>query len=206
MDRPTNRATTLLDLFMREHAGVHSSAVADYRFNCNYILDGLTDEQLRARPNGLNSLIWIVWHLARVEDAFCGCLLTGREQVLTRDDFNARMGIDRLDEGEGMTKAEVAALSDAIDIAAVRAYRDAVGTHTREVARALWESGWHDPINEADAQRLADARVIKPEAVAELVGFLGGEPREMGLNWWGVGHNVYHLGQAGVIRTALART
>ena len=29
------------------------------------VLDGLTDAQLRARPNGQNSIAWLLWHVAR---------------------------------------------------------------------------------------------------------------------------------------------
>ena len=32
------------------------------------LLDGLTDEQLRQRPHGVNSIAWLLWHLARCED------------------------------------------------------------------------------------------------------------------------------------------
>jgi hypothetical protein len=64
------RGMNALDHFLREHSSVHRAAVVRAAFNMDYLLEGLTDRQLRLRPHSLNSLAWIFWHVARTEDAF----------------------------------------------------------------------------------------------------------------------------------------
>ena len=58
-----------MDLFLREHAFVHTESVArSEAFNIDYLLKGVTDGQFRCCPDGMNSLAWLFWHAARVED------------------------------------------------------------------------------------------------------------------------------------------
>ena len=50
-----------LHLFGLRCDAVHAGFVDD-------LLDALSDEQIRARPHGLNSIAWLLSHGARVED------------------------------------------------------------------------------------------------------------------------------------------
>ncbi|MCA8959361.1 MAG: DUF664 domain-containing protein [Planctomycetes bacterium] len=73
-----------LDLFLREHAAVHgASGPGDYHV-ADWALDGLDDARLRMRPHGLNSIAWLFWHLARVEDSCVATVVFGETQVLRR--------------------------------------------------------------------------------------------------------------------------
>ena len=94
------------------------------------ILTQPTPEQLRVKLPGHNSLAWIIWHLAREEDWAVNTMLRGEEQVLTRDGWEARLGVARRDIGTGMTEEEVADLSARIDVGALRGYFDAVTAAT----------------------------------------------------------------------------
>ena len=49
----------MIDLFLREHAAAHSRAVAPADFNMDWLVDGLSDDDWRARPHRLNSLAWL---------------------------------------------------------------------------------------------------------------------------------------------------
>jgi len=126
----------VLDLFLREHAAVHTSAALGADFNVDWLLADLDDAQWRAQPHGLNSIAWTFWHLARVEDA-CVSLMVASQPQLLNDEWTARLRVERRGDGEGMSKAEVAELSHAIDVDALRAYRDEVGRRTQEHARFL---------------------------------------------------------------------
>jgi len=52
------------------------------------------------------------------------------------DGWASRLKISRPDFGIGMSMAEVATLSAAVDVAALRDHRDAVGRCTREIIGA----------------------------------------------------------------------
>jgi hypothetical protein len=60
--------------------------------------------------------------------------LASRGRQVLDDGWASRQRIARTDAGNGMTEDEVAALSAAADVAAVRAYSDAVGWRTLALA------------------------------------------------------------------------
>ena len=91
------------ELFLEQHGVVHSAVVGGNPMSsAERILGGLSDEQMRVRPReDLNSLAWIVWHIARTEDVFVNLMLAGRPQVLD-DAWGRRLRVGRRDIGTGM--------------------------------------------------------------------------------------------------------
>jgi uncharacterized protein DUF664 len=72
-------------------------------------VDGLTEEQLATRPApDANSIAWLVWHLARVQDDHVADV-AGTEQVWTAQDFVTRFDLpfDTSATGYGMSSEEV---------------------------------------------------------------------------------------------------
>jgi hypothetical protein len=72
-------------------------------------VDGLSPEQLAARPGAdANSIAWLVWHLARVQDDHVADV-AGTEQVWTAQDFVSRFDLpfDTGAIGYGMNSEEV---------------------------------------------------------------------------------------------------
>src|SRR5262245_40850159 len=113
------------DLFLAQHSGVHSSAVGGNKMSGSERAFAVTDEQMRVRPReDLNSLAWLMWHIARAEDIMVSAVLAGRAQVFD-DAWLRRLNIARRDFGIGMTSPEVSELTGHIDLGALREYRDA---------------------------------------------------------------------------------
>jgi hypothetical protein len=58
---------------------------------------GASDSQLRARPFGLHSIAWLLWHISRCEDIGVNRILVDRKQVLDEggwiDRLRCRAGI-----------------------------------------------------------------------------------------------------------------
>src|SRR6266851_9891033 len=76
----------------------------------------LSEAQLRRRPHrGSNTVVWLVWHMARVEDVGVNRFVVDRPQVLD-DGWLAKLGVGRRDVGTGMSDAEVNDLSARIDL------------------------------------------------------------------------------------------
>jgi hypothetical protein len=126
-----------LGLFRLRYDAVHGGFVDD-------LFAGLTDAQVRQRPHGLNSVVWLVWHATRVEDAAVNRFVDDRSQVLDEGDWRPRLGIERRDVGPGMTADDVETLSARIDVPALRAYVGAVAERTRAVAAALAPAAWDE--------------------------------------------------------------
>src|SRR5213594_3848760 len=96
------------DLFLDQHAAMHSATVGGNTMSAaERTFAGLTDEQMRVRPReDLNSLAWLMWHIARAEDILVNIVVGGRSQ-LCDGKWRQQLGITRPDFGIGMTSSEV---------------------------------------------------------------------------------------------------
>ncbi len=101
-------------------------------------MDGLTEQQIRVAPHpGVNTIAWLIWHVARVEDVGVNRLVVDDRQVFDRGGWAPRLNVARRDFGTGMTPGEVHEMSARIDLDALRAYWEAVGRRTEEVVAGL---------------------------------------------------------------------
>lgn len=73
------------DLLLEEHTVMHSAAVGGNKASmAERTFAGLTDDQMRVRPrDDLNSLAWIMWHIARAEDIMANVIVSGRNRCST---------------------------------------------------------------------------------------------------------------------------
>src|SRR2546428_4895987 len=135
------------DLFLDQHAAMHSVAVGGNKMSAaERTFTGVTDEQMRMRPReDLNSLAWLMWHIARAEDIMVNAVLIGRDQVLDGS-WRSRLRVARKDFGIGMTKAEVSEVTGQIDIGALRENRDAVGRRTRDIVSGFGAADWQGEV------------------------------------------------------------
>jgi hypothetical protein len=189
----------LLAFFLSQHAGVHAKDVSGRAFLFQRVFDELSDEQMRVRPGqGLNSCVWLLWHMARTEDVAVNLVVAGRDQVLD-EVWIKRMNVRWRITGTGMAADEVAEVTKGADVAAVRAYRTAVGLRTREVVQALRAEAWGEIVGEEDIER------------AKAAGAFGGRLEGRRHPWLGwtradqlassaLRHNAGHIGEAVTIR------
>lgn len=111
-------------------------------------VEGLDAEQLSARPGGSgNSVAWLVWHLARVEDSHLADAF-GHDDVWLSDGFADRwdLALDHSDTGYGHSSEQV----DAVRVRSGRQlldYFDAVHRVTGRLVGGL---------TEADLERVVD--------------------------------------------------
>jgi len=161
----------------------------------------LTDDQMRRRPHPqLNSIAWLVWHMARSEDMGINRLIANHPDILTGDGWASRLDLSRRDMGTGMTDDEVGEFSARVNIVALRAYSAAVGRRTQEVVQGLPAEAWDDVPDPSHIHRiLLEEEVIGPHAgwvepvyVGKTKGWL--------LFQMALRHPSGHLGQATLIR------
>ena len=195
------------EIFLARHACVHS-AMMDPEGGWkeeDTIWSGLAEHELRRRPTpDHNSIVWLVWHMARCEDAAVNTVLRATEEVLDRDAWPAELGITSRHIGTGATSAEVTSISQTIDLDALRAYRAAVGRETRRWAAALDFGTLSEAVSATDARRAAERGSFGEHAawVEERWG-CGGWQRGDFLFWLAIEHNWFHIGEIWVIRGLL---
>jgi hypothetical protein len=187
------------DLFLAQHAAVHSAAVGGNPASAaERTFGGLTDDQMKVRPReDLNSIAWLMWHIARAEDIMLNPVLNDRPQVLD-DAWLKRLNISRRDFGIGMKSDEVSALTTAIDVGALREYRDAVGKRTRELVGAYTDADWGGTIEAAALEKAAAQGAFGPTVVKVFTG----RPRTAVLSGIALFHPSGHMGEAVTVRSA----
>jgi hypothetical protein len=189
------------DLFLDQHSGVHSAAVGGNKMSGAERAFAVSDEQMRVRPReDLNSLAWLMWHIARAEDIIVNPVLAGRDQVFD-DSWQRRLNIARRDFGIGMTSPEVSELTGRIDLGALREYRDAVGRRTREVVGAFRPEDWEGQ-SQASALERAGADGAFGTRTEPLVKAFTGRPRARLLSGIALFHPQGHIGEAITVRGA----
>jgi hypothetical protein len=193
----------VVGFFLGLHAAAHAGDVSGAASGSERWLRGLTDDQMRRRPGaGVNSIVWLLWHMARTEDVAVNLVVAARAQVLD-DGWARRMNVLRPDMGTGMTADEVAELSERADVAAVRAYRSAVGIRTREVASSLRADAWDESLGLEDTTRAALVGAFGPnDEWIEGVGHRPwqGHTRGHQLGQTAIRHNTAHIGEGVTIR------
>lgn len=145
------------------------------------VLDGLSDDQLAARPDvEANTIAWLVWHLTRVEDDHVA-EVAGHEQVWTADGFAGRFGLPFEDTaiGYGQTTEEVGQVRASAELLAE--YQRAVRARSTPYLQGLTPE---------DLDRVVDDRWDPPVTLGvRLVSVLNDA--------------IQHVGQAGYARGLL---
>ncbi|MEU5959363.1 DinB family protein [Streptomyces sp. NPDC047525] len=121
-----NTAELLADAFDRVQEEVHAA------------VDGLSPEELAFRPDDeANSIVWLVWHLTRVQDDHVADA-AGLDQVWTAQGWYDRFQLPLGEEetGYGHTPKQVASLGG-VSADQLRGYHDAVHEQTLSFVRAL---------------------------------------------------------------------
>jgi hypothetical protein len=187
-----------INLFFRQHEILHSAKMSQttpWSYE-DEIMDDMLEAQMRRIPgHSEHSVAWIIWHMARIEDVTMNLLVAGSPQILHQDNWRERMNVTTHDTGNALDEDAVAELSTAVDIEALRAYRLAVGSRTRDIVKAL---SANDLKRKVDPSRLD--QIMVENAVAE-------ESRGL-IDYWGkrdiaglllmpsTRHNMVHLNEA----------
>jgi hypothetical protein len=194
-------------LFQKHHAAVHS---ASGNPDCTWsfqdqVLFRLTEREARIVPARCeHSLLWMVWHITRIEDVTMNILLADSPQVLHRGVWRAKLHAPTEDVGNAMERMDVERLSQAVDWKALLAYRRAVAKRTRTLVPRLGRLVLE---TKPPAERLA--RIVKEGAVdghAEwLLRYWGGHPGANLLLMPASRHPMVHWNEAQRMMPRIAR-
>ncbi len=154
-------------LFFKQHAMLHSASMAQSEaFSLeDEVFKDLGEAIARRIPlNSENSIIWNIWHIARIEDVAMNMLVAGSEQVFTLEDWQNKLGIETRDTGNAMPADLILQLSQNIIIDSLRAYRVAVGQRTRKIVEHLPPEKLKDKIDPARLAEIQKAGAVIPAA------------------------------------------
>ena len=145
----------------------------------NRALDGLSEDELSWQPTlESNSIDWMVWHMARVEDNLINLVLQNHDPIWERDRWGERLGIATTGAGAGMTIDEIRNMGQ-IDVPTVMQYYNSVRNQTSDYFK--------NTITENDLSRVIQHTNFRGWIGAQILGRLLCEEAE-------------HLGQIEYIR------
>ena len=77
-------------------------------------LDGLTEDELNWRPNAeTNSIAFIMWHTARVEDRWFQIFCQDKPDLWTSGRWSEKLGMDENQSAVGLTADDLASAEQA---------------------------------------------------------------------------------------------
>ncbi len=185
-----------IDMFMERHELLHSTLVPN-------LLRPLSPDQLRIRPAPLvNSIAWILWHMARTED-FAFTRIVGELPQVLDHEWIQRLNVPLIHQGTGMDDEEVSEFSTQVDVAALQQYYDAVGNSTREVVRSLRTEQLGAVPDEKHVRRvLIDEGVYSPAVQSGAISQRLNRP----IWWWlssRIAHQYIHYGECATVRSLM---
>ena len=196
--------------FLVQHASVHSS---DVRGRPVLLRPGpgraLTEDELRLRPApGVNSIVWLLWHMARVEDASVNLVVADGPQVLD-DDWLRRLDVPWRHIGTGMTDDEVSELTRRADVGGrarvPRRGRPAhAGGRPHPGAGGVGRAGRSGPTPRAPPRPARSGRARAGWTGADFTPWQD-ESRAARLSGAALRHNALHIGEAVTVRGLAGR-
>ena len=129
-------------LFLEIHSRLHLSSMTGTEKNeVDYLLNDLTPDEYSIMPTSTDETIaWVLWHIARIEDLTMGILAAGGEQLFDGK-WKRRLNAPISDTGNALSDDEIMELSRQLDLKELAAYRNAVGRRPRDIVKSLSADG-----------------------------------------------------------------
>jgi len=191
-----------IDLFLCQHAMVHASEMSQSGLPSfeDGLWAGLSEPDIRLIPaREEHSLVWIIWHLARIEDVTMNLLVAGSPEVFQQGGWREKLNVPIIHTGNLMGSSDVENLSAAVDIDQLRRYRLVVGRRTREIAGSLQPDEIRRKTSPARLEQIMKQGAVLDTA-QDLLAYWGGLTVAGLLLMPPTRHNFIHLNEAWRIR------
>lgn len=125
-------------LFFKLHSKLHLSSMTGTEPNeVDSLLNDLTIDEYKMMPTSKDETIaWVLWHIARIEDLTMGILVANDKQLFDNE-WKRRLNTPITDTGNALSDDEIMELSSRLNIEELIEYRNAVGQRTHEIVSSL---------------------------------------------------------------------
>ncbi|MEK3796210.1 DinB family protein [Paenibacillus sp. FSL R7-0204] len=155
-------------------------------------------------PGSRNSIVWHLWHSARIEDITMNILGADREQVLHTERFADRLQTPFLHSGNGMSERDVAALSREVNLGALAEYRRAVACRTRSILSSLEPGQLGMKATPAQFERVREEKAVL-DSEQWLMDYWSGKTFAGQVLMPATRHNFVHLNKAMQVKQKLQK-
>ncbi len=125
-------------LFLDLHAKLHLSTISNTEHNeVDTLLNDLAPYEYGIMPTAKDETIaWVLWHIARIEDLTMNILIADKEQIFEAE-WKKQINAPICDTGNALTDDEIMELSLQLNMEKLIEYRNAVGARTRDIVKSL---------------------------------------------------------------------
>lgn len=184
------------EFFLQRHSYFHQSFLPGLRKD-------LPEADFRKRPYpGTQPIVWLLWHIARVEDMGLSRLVWDKEQ-LYNEAWREKMNISLTHYGTSMTDDEVLQFAGEVNVYSVIDYLEAAGEQTRTEIAKLDLSKLDEILDEATVKRVVIDEGMGSENAEWVIPHYVGKPRGWILAHMGLTHSFRHFGQIMMVRKML---
>jgi len=125
-------------IFLLLHSKLHLSIISD---KCNnevdLLLNDLAANEYAIMPTFKDETIaWVIWHIARIEDLTMNILVAHQEQVFNAE-WKQRLNTPIVDTGNALTDDEIIDMNHMLNIKELIEYRNTVGKRTQDIVKGL---------------------------------------------------------------------
>lgn len=145
------------ELFLDIHAKMHLSKATNTSKNeIDSLFEDMKDEEYRALVSrDHETIIWCLWHLARIEDCTMNILVNQGTQIFD-ESWKSKINVSITDTGNALNEEEMMKLSKEINIKSCIKYRNQVAKQTRKIVEGLTTKDMTRKIRNEDIMRIKD--------------------------------------------------
>ncbi|RFZ78185.1 DinB family protein [Lacrimispora amygdalina] len=153
--RKKQRTEEAIKIFLDIHKQLHRSNIKDREENeTDRLFGDLKPWEYAVMPGREDETIaWVVWHIARIEDLTMG-ILAARGDQLFNEDWCRKINSPIKDTGNALSDEEIMAFSKQVNCQELLDYRSAVGERTREIVSRFTFEDMKREVNQADLMKI----------------------------------------------------
>jgi len=193
------------NLFYKQHAVLHSqkmSSSLDWSY-ADEVFSSLGEDRYRKIPQGNDhSLIWILWHISRIEDITMNILIAERDQIYIKNGWKDKLASPIHYTGNQINDNDLVALSQSIDPDLLHEYRIEVGRQTQVIVSGLTIERLSDKVAPSNLERILREGAVLAES-EELLAYWGNRKIYQLLLMPPTRHVLVHLNEALDLRKRL---
>ena len=188
------------ELIFELHKEVHVSKVYDFQNESleDLIWNDFNEELFRtATDEKGRTVLYGIWHSARIEDITTNLLVANNEQIFETENWQFKINIPIKHTGNSLNKDEILEISKKIDIQALKDYRIAVGKRTRTIICNLQKGRLNDNVYKKNLPVILEQRAVdNVESANWLIDFWGRKTVSGIILMPALRHNLVHINES----------
>lgn len=156
--RKENEIERAKGLFLDIHTKLNLSEISNSKENeVDKLFKDLNKNEYSIMPTKKDETIaWVLWHIARIEDLTTNILIAKEEQIFNQE-WQSRLNVSISDTGNALDDDEIMILSKNINVDELIYYRNTVSKNTQKIIKNLTNADMKRIVDINDLKRILDA-------------------------------------------------